>query len=327
MCKVATLHKLSPLASLTALFVMTVFAGVTNAELKPMGDMELSQQVGQAAIAFDVTEVDNTSQTRFTFGSTIDTQLNIDNFTLGEYENPASTSGADVEIANMSLGHISDAGAIVPFEARNPYFEIAEKNGELVGFRMGFDEARGSLSGDISTFSGNLGIKVIDGSGVERTPSLMDAENNATNYRATQLGVIVSPPPPEDPTPIAEQPAGPAVPSDPTFPDDPEMPADLAPPPVAPLPPRLVTTQLSEFKTLDVGELDANGVAQFTKDFFFSFQKEEVTWQGKSGSAPIQAGVGVHFNIPTSMVLTMPQFEAGVPRARTEYIDRGLGLF
>lgn len=328
MSKVAIQYKLSPLVSLTALFVMSVFACVVSAELKPMGDVELSQQTGQAAIAFDVTEVDTISQTRFTFGANIDTQTNIDQMTLGEYENLNATTGADVDMANLSLGHISRTdNTIVPFEAVDPYFEIAENNGELVGFRMGFGQARGTLSGDIKSFSGNLGIAVVDESGNKYDTFLMDDNNNATNNRATQIGLLMVPPPTVQPGDLTELPSGSAVPSDPTFPDDPQMPADLAPPPLPDLPPRLIANQLANFKTLDVGELDANGVAQFTNDLFFSYQKEEVLWQGKNGAAPTQAGVGVHFNIPTSMVLTLPQFEAGIPRARTEFIDRGVGLF
>jgi hypothetical protein len=192
---------------------------------------------------------------------------------------------------------------------------------------MGFDKARGTLSGDINSFSGNIGMKVVDGAGVQHTPFLLDANNNQTNNRATHMGIIIVPEPTVQPDPFAEQPAGPSVPSDPTFGDDPQLAPDLAPAPLPEMPPELIITALSDFKTLSVGARDANGVEQMTSDFFLSYQKEEVLWAGKNGAAPVQAGVGVHFNIPTSMVLTIPQFETGVPRARTEYIDRGLGLF
>ncbi len=314
---------------------MLAMAPQVAAELKEMADTEMQAVSGQGMLAFDVSEVGDTVQTRFTMGTKIETQVNFDQVTLGEYDNPAASTTADLDIGHLSLGHIDNTGnggssaqKIVPFEADNPYFEIAEKNGELVGFRIGFQEARGTLSGNINSFSGNFGLTVVDDQGTEQQTFLLDENNNSTNNRATQVGVIIVPPPPPQPDPYAEQPAtGEAA--DPVFGPDPQMPTDLEPPPVPDLPPELITQRLSEFKTIDIGE-DTGGGSQakaLVNDFFFAFQKEEVTWQSMEGNDPIVAGPGVHFNIPSTMQLTIPQFEAGISRNRTEYIDRNLGLF
>lgn len=322
-------HKRQMSALVVASGVSLFFAGFVSsaqAELREIGDSELSAITGQAVIAFDVTEAVDTTQTRFTFGSTVETQTNFDQVTLGEYDNPSASTAADIDIANMSLGHIEN-GNIVPFEAENPYFEIAEKNGELVGFRVGFDNARGTLSGDFNSFSGNLGIQIVDGDGTTHDTFLLDDNNNQTNTRATQVGAVIVPDPVEQPTDLEEQAPGTVVASDPVFGDDPQMPADLAPPPVPNLPPQLIVNQLTEFKTIDIGVDDGSGVKEFAKDFFFSFQSEEVEWQRPDGSSSVTAGAGVHFNIPNTMVLTQQQFNTGIPRARTEFIDRNNGMF
>lgn len=308
------------------IFLFGLSQSVT-AELQEIGDAELSSVTGQAMLAFDVAEGENSTQTRFTIGSKIDTQINFKEVMAGQYENLEALTDADVRIPKMSLGHISrDTGNIVPFTAENPYFEIAESNGELVGFRMGFENAKGTLSGDFDSFSGDIGMKVIDEKGIENDTFLLDANNNQTNNRATHIGVIIVPEPVVQPEDYEEQSPTPGPPPtvDPTFPDDPQMQADLAPPPLPELPPRLIVNKLTEFKTLEVGDPDT---AEAAKDFFFSFQKEEVIWQSKGGGDPVTAGAGVHFNIPTAMKLTIPQFQAGIPRSRTEFIDRGQGLF
>lgn len=61
---------------------------------------------------------------------------------------------------------------------------------------------------------------------------------------------------------------------------------------------------------------------------FFSFQKEAVDWTSTDGTGDIiSANPGVFLNIPTAMQLDIQTLQNGIPRARTEYIDRGVGLF
>lgn len=309
------------------------------AELREMEDTEMGSISGKGVLAFNVSEVNDTVQTRFTMGTKIETQVNFDQVTLGEYDNPLASTTADLDIGYMSLGHIENVGGgansaqkIKPFEANNPYFEIAQKNGDLVGFRIGFQEAKGSLSGNINSFSGNFGLTVVDDQGNQQQTFLLDDNNNSTHNRATQVGVIIVPPSPPQPDAYNELPAQEQA-ADPVFGADPQMPTDLAPPPVPDLPPELIVNRLSNFKTIEIGKAatggngNGNQALQYANDFFFAFQKEEVEWQSMEGNAMITAGPGVHFNIPSTLQLTLPQFEAGIDRNRTEYIDRNLGLF
>ena len=67
-----------------------------------------------------------------------------------------------------------------------------------------------------------------------------------------------------------------------------------------------------------------------TKDFFIAIQKENVAWSTSAGS--ITAEAGAFINLPTSMVIDAATITAnggtyGTERVRTEYIDRGTGLF
>lgn len=265
-----------------------------NAELRAIDDAELSQYTGQAAIAFDVTEAGTNRQTRFTMGLDTAVQMNIDNVVLGEYNNASSSTSSDIQVSNLSLGHIStdgvnpqldgniySEGQIVPFEGVNPYFEISQDNGELVGFRLGFEQARGTLSGDFSSLSGNIGLKIDDGSGTLKDAKLLDSAGAATDYRATHIGL-------DDGTNF---------------------------------------TELTNIKTLEIGEKQTDGTVAYANDLFFSFQKQNVQWESVGGSTPTTANAGVYMNIPTAMQLDLQQLQTGVSRARTEYIDRGNGLF
>ncbi|UZE94898.1 hypothetical protein [Alkalimarinus alittae] len=286
---------------------------VAKAEMQPMGDVELSEHVGQAMIAFDTKEgatAADPSTTRFTMGLNTEFQINIDDLEVGNYVT-ADTLTSDLNISNLSYGSIStDAakiqldgntyavGDIVPFMANTPYFEMSENGaGELVGFRVGFNEARGQLSGDFKSFSGNLGMDVIDAAGVTHKATLLDQSGLADNTRSTNIGIDA----------VASGNAGAGC---------------------------TVATycyDISKFKTLDIGERNAlDGSTDITKDFFISMQKENVPWTTSTGN--ITAGPGAFINLPTSMVIDASAINAnggvyGTERVRTEYIDRGTGLF
>lgn len=312
MSKIANYSRLSPAVSV-AIFAMSTFAAVAKAELKPLGDVELSTHVGQAMIAFDTTEgvaATDPSTTRVTMGLSTEFQVNIDDFEVGNYST-ADTLTSDLNISNLSYGSISTdaakiqidgntyaAGQIVPFIANDPYFEMTENAaGELVGFRVGFNEARGQLSGDFNSLSGNVGMDVVDTAGVTQKAQLLGANGLADSTRATHIGI--------DAASTGNTAAGCTV--------------------------ATYCYDMSQFKTLDIGEKNAvDGSTDMTKDFFISIQKEEVTWSTAAGS--ITAGQGAFINLPTSMTIDAATINAnggvyGAPRVRTEYIDRGAGLF
>lgn len=269
---------------------------VSQADLKPISEAEMSQVQGQAMIAVDRMAGVNHQFTRVTMGMDAEIQANIDTVALGE-----TASGTDLDVAHLSLGHIArddtrvqidgqtyNIGDIVPFVGADPYFELAELNGEVVGFRFGLNRARGTLSGDIASFSGNLGLQIEDDAGNVSAATLFDATTQATNYQATHVGLA------GDTTDCASG-------------------VQCAP--------------LSNLKSLNIGTDNGDGTVGFTEDFFLAFQKEAVDWQNVDGSTVINAAQGVFLNLPTSMTIDLQTLQNGIPRERTEYIDRGMGLF
>ncbi|WP_404361730.1 hypothetical protein [Marinobacter sp.] len=276
--------------------IFLLVAGVAHGELTPISEKEMGQVQGQAMIAVDRTTGTTEQFTRFTLGMDAEIQTNIETLALGD-----DGTQADVAVNQLSLGHISQdatsvqidgktyaAGDIVPFVGADPYFELAEQNGEVAGFRFGLNRARGTLSGDITSFSGDLGLQLEDDTGTASQATLFDSTTTATDYRATHVGLA------DAATDCATG-------------------VNCAP--------------LTNLKTLDVGVANPDGTVGFTEDFFLSFQKQAVEWTGVDGVVEAPAEAGVFFNLPTSMTLDLPTLQSGIPRARTEHIDRGLGLF
>lgn len=269
-----------------------------HAEMEPMSDQEMGDVTGQSMLALDVTESGDMDFTRYTMGLEADFQMNMEELAVGE-----TTSGTDIAVNNLSFGHIArqsgqqfdgssyDAGDIVPFIGRDPYLELADdQNGDVVGFRVGFTESRGTLSGNISSLTGRLGLELEDSSGNVQQGQLLDGSGNATSQRATHYGLADS----------ANCDTG----------------ADCA--------------ALSAFETLEIGEYGGDGnPADFTNDFFISFQNQAVEWDTPGADGSVQADAGVFMNIPTAMRVKLQELTKDVvsPRARTEYIDRGEGLF
>lgn len=310
MCKVAINKKLSPITIFAGLLV-GMFAAAANAELQELADSELSEHVGQAMIAFDVAEGATAADptfTRVTYGLNTEFQINVDELDLGNYDT-GETLTSDVNISQLGLGSISTDGSatqidgnvyaegeIIPFMANDPYFEIAENGaGELAGFRIGFNQSRGQLSGDFTSLSGNVEMEVVDHFGQSYQSTLLDENGLADSTRASKVGVDAS----------VTGNTGCTV--------------------------ATYCYDLAEFKTLEVGERNSTtGGTDATQDFFISFQKENVAWTTSKGT--ITAEAGAFINIPTSMQLDANTIDLngglyGTSRARTEYIDRGIGLF
>ena len=276
--------------------VLIAASSVAYAEMEPMSDQEMGDVTGQSMLGLDVAQTDEADFTRYTVGLEADFQMNMEKLAVGE-----DTSGADVAVDHLSFGHIARqggvqfdgkdyaAGDIVPFIGRDPYLELAEDNGNVVGFRMGFTESRGTLSGDIGALTGRLGIELKDSQGNVQQGQLLQADGTASNQRATHYGLSGS----------ADCSSG----------------VDCA--------------ALSAFQTLEIGDRNAEGNADFTNDFFISFQNKALEWQTPGGTGTVQTDPGVFLNIPTAMRkdLSALQNDVVAPRARTEYIDRGKGLF
>lgn len=273
---------------------------VALAELKPISDEAMGDVTGQAFMHVESIPGPNHEFTRMTLGMDVETRVNIDSAELGVID-----AGADFSASDIALGHISrDAttvqydgntyaeGEAVPFEAVQPYIELAENPAgtELAGFRMGFKQARGSVSSVTSSFSGDIGVTLVDGTGVEHAATLFDGNTQATNYRATHIGI-------NDGT--ADCATG----------------TNCAP--------------LSHLQSFVVGSDNGDGTTGFTDDFFIGIQREGVDWQSPDGANVITAGKGVFINLPSSMKVDLGQLtsSSGVPRLRTHQTDMGTKLF
>jgi len=283
------------------------FAALSHAELKPIADEELGQYSGQAAIAFDVNQIGSTSYTRVTLGMEADLQMNIDTLEAGNYVKSGEALAADLSITNMGFGSISTDATqvqldgqtyavndIIPFELNDPFFELAQNDSdELIGFRLGFGEARGQLTGDFDSISGNVGVEITDFFGDDYQSSMLDINGDTDNSRTQYFGV-------------SKAESGGATNCNTGF----------------------YCYNLADYKTLDVGQRNkTTGQVDYTNDFFISFQKEATDWSTSDGV--INAGLGAFINIPTSLQIDMNTGTnaSGTARARTEYINRGNGLF
>lgn len=266
------------------------------AELEPISDAEMSEVQGQALMTVENSGNDTHSFTRVTMGMDVKTRLNVDNAIVG-----GDGTGADLDVSDLALGHYArddsrvqidgqtyNVDDVVRFQGAQPYFELAKNGNDLAGFRMGFGEARGTLSGNFASFSGNLGIRLNQEDGTQVDATLFDAAGIATNHRATQIGI-----PGSDGTCSST--------------------AECVP--------------LTNIKSMNVGVDNGDGTVGFTNDLFMAFQQESVDWQQVNGAGRIQGPEGVFMNLPTSMNLDMQTLQDGVQRERTHYVDRGTGIF
>lgn len=161
------------------------------ADMRPITDQQMSEVTGRAFVSIDrqyhPDASDSTSYTRVNLGMDVEIQTNVDVLEMGRYDRQGEKPGtADVYIEDFALGYINNQayyeknpeaprqrkldgssygeGEIVPFNIENPFFEFAfdETAQEIVGFRLGFGESMGILSGKIETLTGNVNVDIID---------------------------------------------------------------------------------------------------------------------------------------------------------------------
>jgi hypothetical protein len=156
----------------TLLFIICI--SITHgsfAQLAEMDDNDLGLIAGQAFISVDASSNGAYEYAKINLGLDIEFQGNIDELRLGEFDRVKGDSDgtvsdqvADVIINNFGLGRVdgydTSTPSIVPFQIKDPYVEIAYKDNagvrEIAGFRIGFDRARGDLSGDFQSLTGNM---------------------------------------------------------------------------------------------------------------------------------------------------------------------------
>ncbi|KPQ28490.1 MAG: hypothetical protein HLUCCX14_10140 [Marinobacter excellens HL-55] len=277
---------------------------VAQADLKPISDDAMGEVTGQAFMQVENIAGENHNFTRMSLGMDVETRFNVDDIQVGQID-----GGTDFSATHLALGHIARAdgevfngrtyneGQAIPFEAQRPYIELAEDAQGLAGFRMGFQQARGSVTSNTTRFSGNLpGLKIReDVSGTVYDAALFDGEGEtATNYRASHIGIA----------PTGSEPV--SCVSD----------VNCAP--------------LTNLRSVIVGEdTGTDGDVGFTDGFFIGFQRDgDVSWQSLDGANAISVGKGVFINLPTNMTVDLSQLTGeGVDRLRTHQVDMGTKLF
>jgi hypothetical protein len=277
---------------------------VAQADLKPISDDAMGEVTGQAFMQIENIAGENHDFTRMTLGMDVETRVNVDDIQVGQID-----GGTDFSASHLALGHIARAdgevfngrtyneGEVIPFEAQRPYIELAEDAQGLAGFRLGFQQARGSVSSHTTSFSGAMpGLKVREEvSGTIYDTALFAGEGEtATNYRASHIGIV----------PNGDEPLS-CVSG-----------VNCAP--------------LTNLRSIIVGdEGAAEGEVAFTDGFFIGFQRDEnVAWQSLDGANTISVGKGVFINLPTNMTVDLSQLTGeGVDRLRTHQVDMGTKLF
>ncbi|WP_420194174.1 DUF6160 family protein [Marinobacter sp. GH_1] len=279
---------------------------VAQADLKPISDDAMGEVTGQAFMQIENIAGENHDFTRMTLGMDVETRVNVDDIQVGQID-----GGTDFSASHLALGHIARAngevfngrtyneGEVIPFEAQRPYIELAEDAQGLAGFRLGFQQARGSMSSHTTSFSGDLpGLKIESAGQVYNAQLFSGVEGAPTNRRATHIGLA-----PNNP----DQLAGCNVSGDL---------ANCAP--------------LTNLRSIIVGdEGAAEGEVAFTDGFFIGFQRDEnMAWQSLDGANTISVGKGVFINLPTNMTVDLSQLTGeGVDRLRTHQVDMGTKLF
>ncbi len=95
---------------------------------------------------------------------------------------------------------------------------------------------------------------------------------------------------------------------------------------------------LTQFQTLSIGQVTEGGdgrnyLTGSETGTFLSFQSQDLLWlKDVKNSAPvatdfIQSTQGGFMNIPNGLTVNLNEALLGIERTRTEYIDRGVGLF
>lgn len=158
-------------------------AATAQAALAPLADELLDGVTGQATFNLSSQDKDGLNFQRLTIAGTLEYNLNIDEFKLGQY---ARNKGSecfessctyhaisdwscntpdcekkkwDIDIRRLSYGRVEN-GNIIPFKQENPYFEFAFEGAgasrKVVGFRMGAGKTEGDLSNSIINISAGL---------------------------------------------------------------------------------------------------------------------------------------------------------------------------
>ncbi|WP_236209491.1 DUF6160 family protein [Pseudomonas tohonis] len=293
----------SPAKRLFLVLAASLLATSVHARMEPLDDAELSNVTGQAFINLTTDAAGAVNYTRVNFGVKVDTQLNIKKLELGGYSRPGESKSSDILINNFALGTVGPNDTINPFQIVDPYFELAYEGNKVVGVRIGFAEAKGVLSGDISHLTGKvavdlegkakplldsanffqkllLGATVNDNSIIKSEAELV-SNGTPDSVRATQAGL-------KDGAVVQ------------CISNCNLLGGLLTAFPSSGCQIIGITTcfNLSQFKSLDIGNTAAAGMDQAARGVFISVQLKDTQWRDLDTNALVTAVAGAFLNIP-----------------------------
>jgi hypothetical protein len=332
------------------LFYALFFVQISNAQLVPIDEHELSNMTGQAFINLDYTQNEDLDFTKVTLGLDVKTSLNADLLELGRYNRPGETDPSDIRIKDFALGGIDSNGDFLPFEIKDPFIELAFENNagkqDLVGVRLGFGGARGALSGTIESLTGNVNVDIKDtadglnasgnllgnlasvllaNSPIETKAQLVNSGGNRDRIRASLIGIANGDRFDIYATNSLERIALTAIDVLPqtdcvsrTFFGSCRQLSLIAQNCEA-----LgigVCFDLKQYNTLDVGKKNSDGTFDFAEGLFLGFQTKPITWKDGSITTPTESGA--FLNVPNGgLEVTLEQAFEGTDRIRTKYVD------
>ena len=326
------------LTTFSRTILLFCLSSLSQAQLVPIDERELSNTTGQAFINVDRLQTARNSSnqtidtTKITLGLDIKTSVNADLLDLGNYERNGK-AGSDIRINDFALGKIDSNGVIVPFEISDPFIELAfdtDASGKenLIGLRLGFGGAKGALSGNIESLTGKINVDIVGrakpirdvaGFGNRILLSLAGVSDNTRLRAGAQLvqsnGVA---------NPVRSTTVG--IPNGDTL--GCESGCNLG---------RLSDALLGLFgsngcnvlgigtcfpidiyRTLEIGNKQSNGSFSEASGLYLSFLSQKVTWE----SGTQQAETGAFLNVPNGgLEVDFQQAFNGTERVRTKYVD------
>ena len=338
----------------SAILLLMCTSSMAYAQLVPIDEHELSNTTGQAFINVDHTSGDSLDFTKVTLGLDVKTSLNADLLELGNYTRDG-VAGSDIKINDFALGKVDSSGNIIPFEIKDPFIELAfdKSSGQqnLVGVRLGFGGAKGALSGNIESLTGNVNVDIKDtaqalnfagedanligrvlsalgptllgNSPLNAQAVLVDDAGDRNAIRSTQVGIENGKEFEIDASGVGNFSRG------------------LLGVTFALLPNASCTNgcrditlisqgcelvggisscfSLSDYKTLEVGNKQSDGSFDFAEGLSLSFQSQQIVWQGTGG---VVAEKGAFLNVPNGgLEVTLQEALVGTARVRTKYVD------
>jgi hypothetical protein len=311
-------------------------SSLSQAQLVPIDERELSNTTGQAFINVDRLQTARNSSnqtidtTKITLGLDIKTSVNADLLDLGNYERNGK-AGSDIRINDFALGKIDSNGVIVPFEISDPFIELAfdtDASGKenLIGLRLGFGGAKGALSGNIESLTGKVNVDIVGAAAPVRDSTtgfnrfLLSIAGISDTTRLRAAAQLVQ----------ANGVANPVRSTTVGIPNGDNLDCEAGCGILTGIALNLLGSTncnvlgiqtcfpIDMYRTLEIGSKQSNGSFSKASGLYLSFLSQKVTWE----SGTQQAETGAFLNVPNGgLEVDFQQAFNGTERVRTKYVD------